>query len=237
MTEQEAIAELGKIRTPIVYDAVEKYELRPRTEGLMDTSIKSLLPRLGPLIGYAKTGKIAGEYPATEGERIVESRDVWTYVQQAPGPNVMVVQDLDQPPGKCCAWGDVSASIFLRLGAVGAVTNGGVRDLPDVEALGFQLLAPSPVVGHAHTHWVELNTPVKVGSLRVHPGDLLHGDEHGVMVIPQEIDLPELVRFTHEFVASEKTIVDYCKGLEFDIDRVEELSRQHNKRTNRSTIS
>ena len=233
MTNEEALAALAGIRTPIVYDAVEKYELQPRTDGLMDTSIRSLLPGLGPMVGYATTGKIAGEYPAAGGDRSIEWEDLWSYVQQAPGPNVMVVQDLDQPPGKCCAWGDIAASIFLRLGAVGAVTNGGVRDLPEVEALGFQLFASSPVVGHGYTHWVEMNTPVKIGSLMVYPGDLLHGDEHGVMVIPGEIELPELVTFIAKFLASEKTVIDYCKGPDFEVDQVMELMRQHAERTER----
>lgn len=233
MTKEEALAALAGIRTPIVYDAVEKYELQPRMDGLMDTSIRSLLPGLGPMVGYATTAKIAGEYPAAEGDRCIEWKDLWRYVQQAPGPNVMVVQDLDQPPGKCCAWGDIAASIFLRLGAVGAVTNGGARDLREVEALGFQLFASSPVVGHGYMHWVEMNTPVKIGSLLVYPGDLLHGDEHGVMVIPGEIELPELVAFIAKFLASEKTVIDYCKGPDFEVDQVMELMLQHAERTER----
>ncbi len=231
MTNEEAIAALAGIRTPIVCDAVEKYELQSRTDGLMDTSIRSLLPGLGPLVGYATTAKIAGEYPAAEGDRSIEWTEIWSYVQQAPAPNVMVVQDLDQPPCRCCAWGDVAASIFLQLGAVGAVTNGNARDLREVEALGFQLFASGPAVGHGYMRWVEINTPVTIGSLRVCPGDLLHGDEHGVMVIPGEIDLPGLVTFIAEFLASEKTVIDYCTGPDFEIDQVMELMLQHAERT------
>ena len=90
MTHDEALAELAKIRTPIVYDVVEKFNLRPRTEGLMDTSIRSVLPSLGPLVGYVVTGKVVGELAPVEGERIVEWKEMWEYVQSAPGPTVMV---------------------------------------------------------------------------------------------------------------------------------------------------
>ena len=72
---------------------------------------------------------------------------MWKYVQNSPKPSVMVVQDIDQPPGRSCAWGDVAASVFLRFGCVGAVTNGGVRDIREVEQLGFHLFAPRRIKG------------------------------------------------------------------------------------------
>jgi regulator of RNase E activity RraA len=230
MTREEVLTALGKIRTPIIYDCVEQFDVRPRNEGVMDTSIKSLLPSLGPMIGYAATGKVVGEQPVADGERTVAWKDLWQMVHDAPSPTVMVVQDLDQPPARSCAWGDVAASIFLRLGGVGVVTNGGVRDLPEVEELDFKLFAPSPVVGHMHIRWVEIGTPVKVGSMMVYPGDLIHGDDHGVMVIPKEIDLEELLKFSAKFLASEKTIVDFCGGPEFSIEGVVRVMDEHGKR-------
>ena len=218
MTNEDVLTELGKIRTPIIYDAVEKFNLRPRTDGLMEPGLVSQTPSLGPMIGYAVTGKVVGALPPAEDERRLEFRQMWEYAQRSPTPSVMVAQDLDQPPARSCAWGDVAASICLKLGMVGVVTNGGVRDLPEVEKLGFHLIAPNPVVGHAHIRWVEINTPVVVGGLVVHPGDLIHGDEHGVMVIPKELDLRELLEFTRKFLESEATIVQYCRGNDFDLD-------------------
>ena len=231
MHDPKHLEQLQNIRTPILYDAMEKFNVRSRTEGLMDTTMRPQLPSLGVMVGYATTGKIVGAQPPAEGERIISPRELWQYVQRSPGPNVMVVQDLDQPPARSCAWGDVAASIFLQLGCAGAVTNGGVRDLREVEALGFHLFAPAPVVGHAHTRYIEIDTPVTVGSLVVHPGDLIHGDEHGVMVVPKEIPLEKLIPFVTEFLASEKTIVDYCQQPDFNIDTLCEVVDQHNKRT------
>ena len=51
------IDELSKIRTPIIYDTIEKFNVRLRDEGWMDTTIKSILPNLGTMCGYACTGK------------------------------------------------------------------------------------------------------------------------------------------------------------------------------------
>ena len=89
------------------------------------------------------------------------------------------------------------------------------------------------MVGHAYIRWVEIDIPVQVGSLVVHPGDLVHCDEHGCMVIPSEIRLRELLSFVHKFLASEKTVVDYCQsvGDTFSISEVCRLMDKHNKRT------
>jgi regulator of RNase E activity RraA len=72
------------------------------------------------------------------------------------------------------------------------VTNGGVRALPAVRATGFHLFSSCGHGSHAYVHVVEAGTPVSVGGLTVKPGDVLHGDEHGVINIPLEIarDLP-----------------------------------------------
>src|SRR6185312_13929470 len=150
---------------PIVYDTLERLGVRSRSAGYSLPGLACILPSLGAMVGYASTGKIAAEIPPVPGEKQVPQPDMWRYVAAARQPSVMVVQDLDQPPARGCAWGDVAASILLRLGCVGAVTNGGVRDIREVEALGFQLFAPAPVVGHAYIRYLEIDTPVKISSL------------------------------------------------------------------------
>ena len=219
----DALAALSQIRTPIVYDTIERLNLRLRNEGYLDTSIRCMFPSLGALVGYACTGKIAAELPPSPQEAVVPSRDVWSYVGRSKQPSVMVVQDMDQPPARGCAWGDVAASIFTALRCAGAITNGGVRDLREVEALKFPLFASSAVVGHAYVRYVAIGTSVKIGGHVINPGDLLHADEHGVLIIPHEVPLDDLIRQAHEFMASEKTVIDYCAAGQFDVD---ELCRQ-----------
>ena len=180
MKDQKNLEQLRQIRTPTLYDAMEKFNVRPRTEGLMDPSMRPLLPSLGVMVGYATTAKVVGSLPPVDGERTVSSRELWQYVQRSPSPGVMVVQDLDQPSARSCAWGDVATSIFLQIGCT---------------------------------------------------GDLIHGDEHGVMVVPKEISLEKLIAFVSEFLASEKTIVDYCKQPGFNIDKLCEVVDGHENRT------
>jgi regulator of RNase E activity RraA len=229
-TRNQIFDELSKVRSPIVYDAIERFNLRPRSEGFMDSSIRCILPSLGGMVGYACTAKMLAELPPTSAEHIVASKDLWKYVEQSPRPNIIVVQDLDQPAGKGCAWGDLAASIFLNLGCIGAITNGGVRDIREVEKLGFRLFAPAPVVGHSYIRFVEMNTPVKVGSIVIHPGDLIHADEHGVVTIPKEIPLEELLKVIRSFLASEKTVIDYCARPGFELDKLVQIVAAHDKK-------
>lgn len=224
------IEELRKISTPIVYDAIEKFNVRSSTQGYTDSSIRSIFPSLGVLIGYACTGKIVGVLPKAEGERSVPSKEVWRYVSECRKPSVMVIQDLDDEPRRACAWGDYSASIFTALGCRGAITNGYVRDIEVVEPIGFQLFAKSPIAGHGHIRYVEIDTPVKIGGLIVKPGDLIHADQHGVVIIPDEIPLGDLLRVVKNCLESEGKVIDYCKSPEFTLDGLFREVDEHEKR-------
>ena len=71
------------------------------------------------------------------------------------------------------------------LGSLGVITNGSVRDLEEVEQVGFHLFASGVQVSHGHAHLEDFDIPVEVFGLRVVPGDLIHADRHGAVVIPR----------------------------------------------------
>ena len=219
---------LRRLRSPIVYDAIERFGLRPRQDGYTDGSVKCILPSLGAFVGYAVTGRIMAELPHEAGGPRIGWEDVWTYIERQKRPSIMVCQDMDQPPARGCAWGDVSASIFRRLGCNAVITNGAVRDIRQVEELGFGLFAHGPVVGHANVRFVEIGGPVKVGGLTVHPGEILHADEHGAVIIPAGVDLEALVRIADQFMASERRIIDYAQtSATFSVTELRQLMDRH----------
>jgi len=228
MIAPSPIEVLRTYRSPIVSDALERLGMRTRMLDYTDSTIKSILPSLGAFVGYACTGKLMAETPDEPRSAKLAWTDVWRYVQAQPKPSLMVCQDLDQPTGKGCAWGDVSAATFTRLGCVAVVTNGAVRDIRAVEEIGFGLFAATTVVGHAHVRFVEVGTVVKIGGLMVKPGDLIHADEHGAMIIPPEIPIADLVRMIELHMAAEKRVIDYAlKAPDFSIEglaqRMDEL--------------
>ena len=136
---------------------------------------------------------------------------------KVPAPRVIVVEDLDDPPGLGSFWGEVNANMHKAMGCVGAVTNGSVRDLDEVEPLGFHFFASHIAVSHAYVHIVEVGTPVRVGELTVRPGDLLHGDRHGVTSIPLDLAarIPEGVKVVDTM---ERQIINYSQSPEFTVE-------------------
>jgi 4-hydroxy-4-methyl-2-oxoglutarate aldolase len=214
---------LRTYRTPTLYDAVERFNLRPKNEGYTDATVRCILPTLGAFVGHAWTGKIVGDQPARAGEAVVSWRSVWEHVGATSRPSIAVVQDLDQPAGRGCAWGDVSATIFQALGCCAAITNGSVRDLPEIGLIKFGLFAGGPTVGHANVRYLEIGTPVTVGRMVVQPGDLVHADEHGAMVIPGEIDLEGLIRTAAHVLEAEKRVKHYCQSPEFNVSELDDL--------------
>ena len=163
--ESKYIEKLRNIRTRIIYDVIERFNVRSRDDGWMDSSVKSIIPDLGIMCGIACTSKYLGEVPPDNNETFIEIDEIWEYIYTAPKPSIMVVQDLDYPSCRSCAWGDVSASIFLKLGCEGIITNGAVRDIKEVKDIGFKLFASNVVVGHGYGRFIDRNVPIKVGSL------------------------------------------------------------------------
>lgn len=212
------IQELCKFTSPIVYDAIEKFNLRSRTAGYTDSTIKAITPELGAVCGYARTGKITGSLPQCEGDNTLPIEKVWKYAGSLPKPGIMVVEDTDPGAKLACAWGDYSASVFGAMGCVGCVTNGCVRDVDEVRALGFHMFASSKIVGHAYNRYISINTPVTIGGLIINPGDLIHADQHGVGIIPAEIPLDELIAKAKECVAADDRVVSYCKSPNFSVE-------------------
>ena len=214
----EQIEELRKITTPTISNAIETFDVRPRNEGFMNPEIKCILPELGAMVGYAATATIIAGRPAAEDVEETD-RNLWEHVAAMPAPRVAVVQDLDKPPCVGSFWGEVNGTIYKALGCVGTVTNGGVRDLDEVREMGFHFFAAHVVPSHAYVHVVEIGRPVRIGGLTVHPGDLLHGDQHGVVVIPHEIAADVAARAS-EVENGERAIINFFRSPDFSPDKV-----------------
>jgi regulator of RNase E activity RraA len=160
------------------------------------------------MVGYATTARAMASAPRDAAHPGVEDAAYWRYVASLPGPKVAVVQDLDSTPVGSI-WGEVNASRHRALGCVGMLTHGAVRDIDEVTRLGFFAYAHCLVVSHAFAHWVDYGLPVVVAGLTIRSGDLLHGDKHGVLLIPPEIPLGDLIRIAREVDRLEREIIGY----------------------------
>ncbi len=112
--------------------------------------------------------------------------------------------------------GEVMTTIFSRLGAIGMVSDCGVRDIPEVRRLGFHYFARGTVASHANYRIVRVGVPVQICGLAIHSGDMLHGDENGLALVPAEKRelIPEMV---DRIRSREGALLDYVRSGDFTL--------------------
>ncbi|MDR3588795.1 MAG: RraA family protein [Negativicutes bacterium] len=207
LTESQ-LEELRNFDSPTIANAIERFKIRPFTEGFMGPEIKCILPCEKPVVGYACTAKVSALKPPTP-KQIELWMAYYEKIKETPFPTISVIEDTDQRPIGAF-WGEVQASIHKALGCVGVATNGGVRDLDEADKLGFKYFASCILVSHAYIHVEEVDCTVNVGGLTVRPGDLLHADKHGVVLIPQEI-APQLAEACRMAQWAEEPVIRGCR--------------------------
>jgi 4-hydroxy-4-methyl-2-oxoglutarate aldolase len=224
------LAQLNQLRqfsTTVVASAIEALELRLRNVGFTNSTIRCQFPDLPPVVGYAVTARIRSSDPPIEGKSYYHRPDWWECIQTIPEPRVVVIEDTDHPPGLGAFVGEVHANILSALKCVALVTNGAVRDMREVRAIGFQMFAGNVSVSHAYAHIFDFGGAITVGGLKVGPGDLLHADLNGVLNVPSEIaaGLPHLAA---EIVDKRRRLVEVCRSKEFNpadlLKAVEEMT-------------
>jgi regulator of RNase E activity RraA len=213
------LEQLRHFSSPTIANAIETFQVRPRLEGVTDSHFRCFFPGLGPVVGYACTAAIVSGQQAPSPRR-ASRRAYWEYVRSVPGPRISVVQDLSPTPGGAY-WGEVNASLHKALDSQGVITNGTVRDLDEVARIGFHFFASGVQVSHGYAHLEDFNLPVQVFGMLVHPGDLIHADQHGAVLIPQEI-AHELADAARRVELAEKPMLAACT-LEDPIDELDRL--------------
>jgi regulator of RNase E activity RraA len=223
--------DLDKIRlfdTCTISNAIERFNVRLRNEGFVHGSVQCVFPHFAPMLGYAVTARARSSNPPMSGRCYYDRMDWWEYVLTVPEPRVMILQDVDHNPGIGAFVGEIHAQIGLALHCVGCVTNGAVRDVAAVGETGFHLFAGSVAVSHSYAHIVDFGEPVEIGGLKIRPGDLVHGDRHGVHTIPAEIagEIPEMAA---RLVAHESRLIELCRSPGFSLKKLAAMLRQENQ--------
>ncbi len=189
---------LKRWNTPTIYNGWEQItRSNPGADGFNVEECRDFMPQMGPMVGYAVTVVIEPGNP----QHRQDHPNAWSayrrYVASAPGPKIVVVQDLDKPFYKGAFWGEVNSNIHRALGCVGTICDGTIRDLDEMTNAGFKAIAARLGVGHAFNHPIRWDCEVEVFGCKVQPGQLIHADKHGFLVIPKEDEarLLEAARF------------------------------------------
>ena len=179
--------QLKRWNTPTLYNGWEQITRHPIAKvGFNLEETRDFMPHLGPMVGRAVTvvcePSNAG-HPAANPHAWSEYR---RYVASVPGPKIVVVQDLDKPNVIGAFWGEVNSTIHRSLGCVGTIIDGGIRDLDEMNNVGFKALARRLCVGHAYSCPIRWGGAVEVFGRVVQPGQLIHADKHGFLAVPTE---------------------------------------------------
>ena len=179
-------------------------------------------PGAPPIVGFARTAKIAGLEPPTEAPETIRERRMEYFRSMAtgPDPSVAVIEDLDFPNCVAAWWGEVHAVVHKGLGLAGAVTNGVMRDLDMIEE-EFSVLAGSIGPSHGFVHAVEIGTPVEIYGIHVSQNELIHADRHGALVIPPET-IPDLKASIETVIANEAIVLEPAREPGFNLAKLEE---------------
>ncbi len=212
----EQIEELKAFCTPTVSNAIELFDVRPRTEGFMRPGLHCYFPEIGPIVGYAATATFGAQQPPAEPIDLAETlRAYHDSVLAQPAPRISVAQDVDDEPIGAL-FGEVSSTVHKALGCVGHITNGGVRDIDEVREIGFQLISSCVQVAHGYIHLEDFAIPVQVGGVTVNPGDLLHADQHGFCIIPPEV-APHLGEACRGIEEAEHPLLELARSSAFTV--------------------
>ena len=174
------LTELHELNAAILSDVLDSL-------GLMGQAMKPFVRPLDDsklMVGRARTGLYMPVFEVRPGENPYAVEIALVDDLQ---PGEVVVLACHGPTERIAPWGELLSTAASVRGATGCVTDGLVRDIQAIRAMGFPVfhggIGPLDTKGRARM--VERDVPVQCGGVRVEPGDIVLGDADGVVVVPR----------------------------------------------------
>ncbi len=174
--------------SPTVANAIEHFQVRDQTVGYTTNELICQTPEIPkPLVGYAVTCTVDTTTPGEKRHRRLD--ELIELIETAPKPSVLVSQHVGHERRRCCWFGDILCASLEKLGCVGIVTDANGRDLKGIRnrTPGFHTFSSGSVVSHGYSIFIDFDVTVSICGMTIQPGDLLHGDESGLVSVPIEI--------------------------------------------------
>ena len=151
--------------------------------------LRPLNPHAARFVGEAVTLR---SIPAREDLDVVSAFQDPNHPQrkaiESVGPGQLLVMDC-RGDLRAANGGGILTTRAMKRGAVGIVSDGAFRDSPEIGRMNFPVFAAgaSATISLAVHHAVDINVPIGCAGVPVFPGDILVGDEEGVVVIPRHL--------------------------------------------------
>lgn len=189
--------------SPLLSDILDDF-------GFRNQIIKNLSPNIpgSKFLGRAKTLKIRALAEGEDPAGIYAALSTYETVI----PNDVIVVDNDVPD--YAYFGELNANLAIRSGASAVVVNGKTRDSAEVSRLGMPVFARGytcqDVRGRATVE--NYNKTIEVQGVKVQPGDLIYGDNEGIVVIPAAIEERVIKEASARLVNEKSILMDISKG-------------------------
>ena len=211
----EDFSALAALDTPTVCNALEIVLGERRDTGFTRKMMFGAPGTIPAFVGRAATATTrAARRAGKEDKRMAYYRATCV-----PGA-VAVIEDLDDPPGLGAFWGEVHSAVHAGLGVAGVVTSGSVRDLDMLDSR-LPILAGGVSPSHACVEVEEVGVPVDIFGMAVKPGDIVHADRHGAVVIPENA-AAEIPAAAELIVRREKEVLEAARRKDFSVEKLRE---------------
>jgi regulator of RNase E activity RraA len=132
-------------------------------------------------------------------------------VEECPPGAVMVIDS--RKDARAASAGGILVSRLQARGAAGVVTDGGFRDSAEIASLGIPAFhqRPSAPTNLTLHQAIDINVPIGCGDAPVFPGDVVVGDNDGVIILPAHI-ADELAAEAVEMTAYEDFVTEKVRG-------------------------
>ena len=204
MSNEKLIERYGKVRVADVVDALDRYGFHD--EVLVSSTIKPLYAGI-KMAGSALTVKALrsqGKIPSMSPSDYENYANDWYNARanydcfmKFAGRGTVIVVDLN---GYIDVgfWGSMIALVAKEKGVEGIVLDGGCRDSREIRQIGFPVFClgtgRTEVIGRVEVHPENVNVPVVIGGATIKPGDIVVGDDDGVVVVPRKVQSDVLLR-------------------------------------------
>ena len=206
---RSTIEELGAFPAALVSDVQGR-------QYTMSAAVKPVLSERSRLLGTALTVR------ARPGDNLMSMKAIELV---EPGDVLVIACDGE---ANLSVWGGVMSVMAVRQGIAGIVADGVVRDVAQIRSTGLTVfstgLTPAAPTKHGPG---QINTAISCGGVVVHPGDIILGDEDGVVVVPQD-DAEAVIERAHKRVELERTWIDRIEAGDYSLlvdsdDKLREL--------------
>ena len=167
-------------------------------EGAVDPALKPISPDRS-IIGYARTLKFRVE------NELKAPTMLFKFIDSCGPGDVLVLGNEGRLDFSC--WGELLSTASLKQGIEATVIDGATRDAEEIKRMGYQVycrgVAPKGPRGRVIP--VDTDCPVNIGGIEVKPGDVIYGDEDGLITIPDG-KVEDVLNNSREYAQKERLV-------------------------------